>query len=263
MSTTAHIMGMDIDLLTQETFQSQMIGYLEEDGLNVVHMISLDYIDTYEKNEIVQETLSEADLILPGEKTILSAHHVDVLEMGGMCVDYRSILEFMKPIDLSDKKWYLVLRDEKEARVIKRYFYRHFSRENIIGIRTMDSGVTDEALINDINTGLPDIVLLSMDSTGQEEWLLENKGKINAKLCVVGGSIFPLIIRDNVHIPKWLKKLHLGGVYRFFARIPYTHFFRKRIFNRQMDDYITKKKIEGSIENVKTTEAFGESKKED
>ena len=33
--------------------------------MNVVHMISLDYIDMYDENELVQEVMKEADMVLP------------------------------------------------------------------------------------------------------------------------------------------------------------------------------------------------------
>ncbi len=251
MGTRIRIMDMEVDLLTKETFQSQLNDFLSNDSLNVVHLISLDYMDTYDQNELVQQVMEQADMVLPGEKTILSAHHVEVLETGGMFVDYHSLAEFSEALRLEEKTFYLVLRDEKEAKALSRYFSWHFPKESLVGVYTADGSVAEETLINDINTKLPDIIILSMDSTGQEEWLVNNRSKINAKLCVVAGSILPMVIRDNVHIPKWIRKLHLGGIYRFLVRIPYSHFFRRRIFNQKMDDYITKKKMEGNIENEK------------
>ena len=82
MGTKVQIMDMELDLFTQETFHDEIASYLANDVLNVVHMISLDYIDMYDENELVQEVMKEADMVLPGEKTILSAHHVEVLETG-------------------------------------------------------------------------------------------------------------------------------------------------------------------------------------
>ncbi len=246
MGTRLRIMGLEVDLLTRETFQESVEGFLSEDGLNVIYMISLDFVGAYEENELVREVLGQADLILPGEKAILSAHHVDVLETGGMFVDYRSFIDFSGTIGLEDKKFYFILRDDREARVVRQYFERHFPEQNCLGIFVADENQPEEMLVNDINTKLPDILFLSMDSTGQEEWIANNKSRLNARLCVVCGSILPLMIRDNVHIPGWIRCLHLGRPYRFFARIPYLNFFRKRIFKRQMDDYITKKKLEGN-----------------
>lgn len=246
MGTRIRIMDLEVDLLTEESLQREMTGYLENDHTNVVHLISLDYIDTYDKNELVQKVLERADMVLPGEKAILSAHHVDVLETGGMVVDYHSLLNLVKPLELAERTFYLILRNEKEAKAMYRYLTNHFPKENILGVYISDGNVSEETLVNDINIKLPDIVLLSMDSTQQEEWLEKNKGKVNTKLCVVGGSILPLIIRDNAIIPMWIRRLHLSTLYQWLFRIPYSHFFRQRIFNRKMDDYNTKKKLRGN-----------------
>ncbi len=246
MGTRIRIMDLEVDLLSEESLQREMAGYLENDYTNVVHMISLDYIDTYDKNELVQQVLDRADMVLPGEKAILSAHHVDVLETGGMVVDYHCLLNLVKPLNLAERTFYLVLRNEKEAKAMYRYLTKYFPKDNILGVYVSDGNVSEETLVNDINIKLPDILLLSMDSTGQEEWLEKNKGKVNTKLCVVGGSILPLIIRDNVYIPVWIRRLHLSGIFQWIVRIPYSHFFRRRIFNRKMDDYNTKKKLRGN-----------------
>ena len=88
-----------------------------------------------------------------------------------------------------------------------------------------------------------DAVTAMLESTEQEEWLENNRAKVNTKLCVVIGSVMPLLFRENVPVPKWLKKLHLGGVYRWFLVMPYSHSLRRRIFHRKMDDYNTKKKF--------------------
>ena len=108
-----------------------------------------------------------------------------------------------------------------------------------------EENAAEEMVVNDINTKLPDVILLSMDSTRQEEWLVNNRGKLNAKLCLAVGSIMPHILRDNVHVPLWIRKLHCAGLFRFLVQIPNSKFFRKRIFNRKMDDYNTKKKLRG------------------
>lgn len=243
MGTRLKIMDIEVDLLTQETCLEELQSYLGNDYLNVVHMISLDYIDAYDKNEFVQMALEQADLVLPGEKAILTAHHVDVLETGGMVVDYHGIQDMLPSLPLEDKTFYLVLRNAKEAKVLYQYLTRHFSKEQVLGVYAADGEVTEEALINDINTKLPDVILLSMASTEQEEWLEHNKSKINAKLCLVAGSVMPLIMKENIHVPLLIRKVHLAGAYRWIARIPYSHSLRKRIFNRKMDDYNTKKKF--------------------
>lgn len=243
MGTRVNIMDLEVDLLAQETLQTEVQRYLESEYLNVIHMISLDYMDAYDQNELVKTALQQADLVLPGEKAILTRHHVDVLETGGMVVDYHGMRELVQLLRDKGTTFYLVLRNEKEAKIVYRYLTKHFEMEKIVGIYVADGDVTEEALINDINTKLPDVILLSMDSTSQEEWLENNRVKVNARLCFVVGSVMPLILRENVYVPDWMRRLHLAGVYQWFVRIPYSHSFRRRIFHRKMDDYNIKKKF--------------------
>lgn len=246
MGTRIKIMDLELDLLTEETFQKEVEKYLSNDYLNVIHLISLDYIDMYDENELVRETLGEADLVLPGEKAILSSYHVDVLETGGMVVDYRTAGKVCGEDMLAKKRCYLVLRDKKEAKIIYRYLVSHCPWMEVAGLYTADSAVSEEALINDINTTIPDIILMSMESTRGEEWIHKNRMMINSKLCVVLSSVMNLIIRENIHVPVWLKALHLGRIYTFLARIPYSNRWRRRIFKKKMDNYNNKKQMEGA-----------------
>lgn len=243
MGTKVNIMDLEFDLLSLENLKDEVHAYLENEGLNVMHMISLDYLDAYEENEHVRKTLQQADLVLPGEKAILTRHHVDVLETGGMVVDYHGTRELLEPLRETGRTFYLVLRNAKEAKVVYRYLTRYFEKEKIVGVYAADGEVTEETLINDINTKLPDIILLSMDSTRQEEWLENNRAKVNAKLCLAVGSVMPIVLRENVYVPNWMYRLHLAGIYRWIVRIPYSHSHRKRIFHRKMDDYNIKKKF--------------------
>lgn len=243
MGTKVNIMDMQVDLLTKETLKQEMQNFLENETVNVAHVISLDYMDAYDKNELVRESLAHADLVLPGEKAILTRHHVDVLETGGMAVDYHAELELLSLANENNRTIYLVLRSEKEAKMVYRFLSEYIDRDQIVGIYVADGEVAEESLINDINMKLPDIVLLSMESTEQEEWLENNRAKVNTKLCVVIGSVMPLLFRENVPVPKWLKNYIWEVFTAGFLVMPYSHSLRRRIFHRKMDDYNTKKKF--------------------
>lgn len=244
MGTRIKVMDLEVDVLSEETLHKEIAGYLSNDMLNVIHMISMDYIDTYDENELVQETLKEADMVLPGEKAILTTYHVDVLETGGMVVDYRSAGRAIDHELLQGKTCYLILKNHKEARILYRYLTAHFPEMQIVGLYVADNLVSGEALINDINTKLPDLVLISMEDIQGEEWIHTNRIKMNAKLCIVLSSITNMMIRENIHVPKVIKWLHLGKFYVFLAKMPYSNFWRRRIFRRKMDNYNNKKLLE-------------------
>lgn len=244
MGTRIKIMDIELDILPESTFREEMESYLSNDYLNVMHLVSLDYIDMYDENELVQDVLQEADMVLPGEKAILSSSHVDVLETGGMVVDYRTAFKSVDQTLFEGKKCYLVLKNKKEAKIVFRYLVTHCPYLEVVGLRTADGDITDEALVNDINVKLPDVILMSMEGTQGEEWIHANRQKVNAKLCVMLGSIMDMILRDNIHVPKAIKVLQLGKIYTCIARIPYSNFWRRRIFRKKMDNYNNKKLLE-------------------
>ncbi len=244
MGTKIKIMDMEMDLLTEETFQEEVRGYLTNDFLNVIHFISLDYIDVYEENEVVRNALAQADLVLPGEKAVLTSYHVDVLARGGMVVDYRAALKFCDEKMLGGKTCYLILKNKKQAKEICRYLQKICPYMEITGVYTPGGDMSEEALVNDINTKIPDVIFMALDYTEGEEWLCRNQGKINAKLCVVLNSMMEMMLGENIRIPQVIQALHLGMVYRFLFRIPYRASRRRRIFHKKMDNYNNKKLLE-------------------
>ena len=60
MGTKVNIMDMQVDLLTKETLKQEMQNFLENETVNVAHVISLDYMDAYDKNELVRESPAHA-----------------------------------------------------------------------------------------------------------------------------------------------------------------------------------------------------------
>ena len=48
----------------------------------------------------------------------------------------------------------------------------------------------DDLLVNEINAVAPDILIVALQSPFQEEWVMKNSTKLNAKLCIgVGESL--------------------------------------------------------------------------
>lgn len=248
MGTSLKIMDLELDLLTEETFCERMTEYLSGDLFRVVHFVSLDYIDKYEEERVVQEVLEEADLVLPGEKAILSLYPVDVLETGGMVVDYRIAHRLISRELLNDKKCFLILRNKKEAKIVYRYLKKYYENMDIAGVYSMDTNVTEEALVNEINTKVPDLILMAMEDCKAEQFLKHKRHMINAKMGVVLSGIMDMILRENIHVPKGIKKMHLDKVYTRIARIPYSVRWRKRIFRKKMDNYNTKKQLDAKKE---------------
>lgn len=241
MGTRIRIMNLEVDLLTEENLQETLADYLSNEYLNVVHLVSMEYANGNGNSEVVDTVLAEANLVLPGEKTILSTHHVNVLEAGEMVVCYKNFVKILGRIGLEGKKCYFVMRNKNEAKSFYRLFYTLNLDCECVGVYTADGNVTDETLINDINTQVPDLIFLSLDRVIQEQWIADHKAKLNSKLCICLGAVLPMIRRENPSIPKWIQILHINEWYKKFIGIPTSNFFRKRIFKKKMANYNNKK----------------------
>ena len=241
MGTQISVMGVGVDLLTQETLQDRLREYLSNDYLNVVHVISIDFLETDEKKDGIVAAFQDADLVIPGETIILTKHHVDVLEAGDMVVKYLDVVRALEKAGLQGKKCYFIMRTKSEAKAIYTLIHRQHWGCECVGIYAADSDLSEEALVNDINAKVPDLIYLGLERGTQEEFILKNKSKLNAKLCLCIGGIIPLILREHPYVPQFFEILHLDKVYTKIIRFPVTHSVRKRIFRRKMANYNSKK----------------------
>ena len=65
-------------------------------------------------------------------------------------------------------------------------------------------GVENERVLNDINTKRPDILVLGFGSPLQEQWLMENKYRLNAKVCFPVGACLDYYSGYSWRGPRWL-----------------------------------------------------------
>ena len=99
-------------------------------------------------------------------------------------------------------------------------------------------GIEDEAVINDINNCLPDMLLVNLQPCFQERWIIEHVPQLNLKLCIAIGGVAGLILAEEKVMPSWVRKLHLTW---FFEKIVWQQTvkkgFRARIFRKKIVQY--------------------------
>ena len=101
MQASVKIMDIDIDMLSNDIFIEKMNEYLKDDHLDVILFASAEMLDRAVEDEKYRELIDSAELFLPGEEALLSTHHVDILEAGGMVVSCKSfgiVLENLKKL---------------------------------------------------------------------------------------------------------------------------------------------------------------------
>ncbi len=90
-----------------------------------------------------------------------------------------------------------------------------------------DKNPGDLSVIEDIQKAKPDILFVAYGPITQEQWIVEHKEDLPAKLFIGLGGTFDYIAGKRLSPPKWVRSIGLEWLYRLITQ-PYRI---KRIFN--------------------------------
>lgn len=222
MGTQINIMGLEIDIIDTKALVSIVNDFLENDVLNVILFATTDLIDYTVEDEELKSIIMDADYILPGDETLLSLHHVDTLKVASMVVDYKSLSHAFTDVGVRNRSIYLIASSEKEAQSYMNLMEEHYPQMEVLGAFYEDLEQNQELVMNEINSLTPDILIFLIETPFQERFIMENKLKLNAKLCIGLGHITPEAVTK--HKNNGIKKI-----------------LDARIFKRKFEKYKHKK----------------------
>jgi N-acetylglucosaminyldiphosphoundecaprenol N-acetyl-beta-D-mannosaminyltransferase len=76
------------------------------------------------------------------------------------------------------------------------------------------TGIENDAVINLINTGSPDILIVGMGMPLQERWILDNYEKIRAKVFITAGAAFEYLSGTLRRCPVWMGRMGFEWLFR-------------------------------------------------
>lgn len=242
METKLNIMDLEVDLISQDTFVSKIFQFLSHDNFSMIFLLNMKMLEEATKNPEYKEILKKSDLLLPGEDTILSLHNVDMLQLGGMIVDYKCLNKMLEEIRGQNRLMYLVGDKEHQLQTFMDYCEKTYPDTRISGAYCINLESSPETIINEINGMDADILMVIMESPFQEQWIIDNCGRTNTKLCIGIGGVVSDMIKEKKEAPALLKTLHLESVYYFFVKNKkFAKVQKARIFKKQVAHYKNKK----------------------
>ena len=238
MQASVKIMDIDIDMLSNDIFIEKMNEYLTDDHLDVIFFASAELLDKAVEDEKYHELLDKAELFLPGEEALLSTHHVDILEAGGMVVSCKSFGLVLENLKKQDRTIYIVAENDNDVKNLINYCKRMQPELLVVGSCIYSEEAEDAAIVNDINTCSPDMIIVDLKTGIQEKWIMEHVPLLNARLCVAIGGVANLIFAEEKNIPGWVRKLHLTWFYQKIVKEQLVKKgFRARIFRKKIANY--------------------------
>lgn len=244
MQASVKIMDIDVDMMSNDVFIRKMNEYLTDDHLDVIMFASTKMLNKAMEDEEYRAFLEKADLFLPGEKALLATHHADALEAGNMVVSYRSLGMMLENLIKEDRTLYIIADNQNAVEKLQHYCKKMQPELRVVGSYSCEMDMEDAAIVNEINSHTPDMILLNLPVGVQESWIIEHSSLLNAKLCIAIGGVAELILAMQRETPKWVKKLHLESLYhRIFREQAVKKDVRTRIFRKKVVKYNNQNEI--------------------
>ncbi len=165
---------------------------ITEQGFVAMEEVTLKTLLLAEENDKVSEGLKMLDHTVIADNEILVAAKQGNMQRKYEIEDHTFFFELMKRLERNGKRVFLL--GESKEKIAERvpFFLSRYPKLQIAGTGAIeDCAGNDEALVNQINSLSPDVIICLLPAPFQEVFLLEHKGKISANLWYGMGEINP------------------------------------------------------------------------
>lgn len=183
------ILGIELDNYTVREAMRQVEIYLNNTVMNTIEDISMEMLVKAREDDALKGCIESLDLAIINEKEILKAAGVDSPQRMKETVEKQFFSEFMKRIIRNNKTVYLFGETGQQIENLRKFLGDNYERLHIVGSYALENCVGDiDCVVNEINIVSPDIIFSVLSIPQQEYFLMENKGKMNAKVWYGLGS---------------------------------------------------------------------------
>lgn len=177
------LLGMEIDNYTVREAMLQVEVFLDNNVLNTIENISTKVLVAAEQTESVRECMEQLDLAIIAEKGILTAAGITSAQRIREIKDQDFFQEFMKRIIRNHKSVFLLGAKREKIEGFQQMLNERYPQLKIVGMSAMQECVGDiDAVINEMNAMAPDVIFSILPTPEQEQFLLEKKDRLNAKI---------------------------------------------------------------------------------
>ncbi len=217
MSGKINVLGIYIDNYTAKEAMKRAMEYMESDPVNIIDLVTVNDVMDMEEAPGLKEEISEFDLVLAGDRTILEAADID--ERKYLQETERSLFlkMFLRYLHKNHKRVYLLVETEEEGQILYDYLERYYGGIQISGMAKVSAGNrADDMLVNAINGAEIDCVISVLSSPLQEDFAVRNRNLLNTRILLgLGKELLPVFDRG-------------AGTEKM------TRFLLKRIFKKEM-----------------------------
>lgn len=223
MKKKIKILGLDIDNYSVREAILLAEGFLNESSIKIIETVTMKMLTDAENYQCVGQVIREAELTIIGEQEILVAAGTGTPQRMRETAEHEFFHEYVKRIVRNRRIVYLLGQKPEEVDGLENFLKERYPKIVIAGKAALEECQGDfENIINEINGETADVVISILPTPQQEEFLLEHKGKMGAKVWYGLGNYTQF--RSDTFVKK------------FFKRFFHKHTLMKRMEQYQNED---------------------------
>lgn len=223
MSEKISILGVNVDKITLKDAEERVKSFLNSNTINTIYTPNTEIVMEARNNQELKSLLNKGDLVIPDGIGLVYASKIKK----------KPLLERVAGSDLS-MRILDIANDEGHSIFIlggkpgvaqiatenikKKYpnidiagYHHGYFKGTHIGHRNHEE---ENEVINIINKAKPDIVFVGLGAPKQEQWIDENKEKLNCKVIIGNGGTVDIIAGTVKRAPEVYQRLGLEWLYR-------------------------------------------------
>ncbi|MCR4745061.1 MAG: WecB/TagA/CpsF family glycosyltransferase [Lachnospiraceae bacterium] len=214
------VMGIRLKDYSVRESMRRINTYLNNDKCNTIDFVTHDLLLNAAGSEELKKEIENMDMTLMTTADILVAGGVESYYREREILSNLFLKALFRKFEKEKRKIYLVSENADKMAVLKEGIERFSTDLEIEGEYITEEKVGgDDAIVNDINSTLPEVVLLNLSSPSAEKFVIENRSRMNVK--------FVMILRDQSLKTTEDGRIKKGGLGGFFIR----KFFHSAVAN--------------------------------
>lgn len=236
MQKKISIMDVNIAVVDETMLMSKVDEYLLDDALNTILFVSMDGLSKASEDKLLCQNMNSFDIVVAGERALLELAGENI-KTEKIAAGYDTLGTMLENLRKSDRTLFIVGENETEIGYLQSYCKMMQPELRIVGSYSFERELAQEALLNEINSYAPDMLLVFLDCGVQEQWIMDNRQLLNAKLAVAIGGAAGMVTGTIGETPRFWKTIHCGWLYRFLFQRNVQEKLKKRIFKAQLEQY--------------------------
>lgn len=183
MIKTIDVAGIELDNYTVRETIMNVEKEMSDNGFHTIEEVNMDMLILAESDEVIREALASVEHTVIAERGILEAVGADSYQRKHEIEHHDFFYEMMKRIERNRLSVFLVGQQREQAQQMCERILELHPKCNLIGVEALEECIGNpDALINEINSFAPDVIISVIPSPMQEHFLMENRDKISAGL---------------------------------------------------------------------------------